>query len=183
MDFVLIKTNSEIQSSEITPEKIYLNRRAFMTGAAADLTYSALPNLSDASEKLNSRRNPVFSTKEPWTKFKDSTRYNNLYEFGTDKGDPNRNAHTLVTKPWSIEVSGHCKKQGKYALKDVIDLSPLEERIYRLRCVEAWFMVILWVGVGLGNVLKKFEPASKAKFVEFRTLYDPKQMPGQRKNP
>lgn len=176
---MLIKSSSDIKASEITPEKDYLNRRAFMKGAAAGLAYLALPESSYASGKLNSQRNPVFSTKEPLTKFKDATRYNNFYEFGTDKSDPSQNAHTLITKPWSIEVSGHCKKPGKYALEDVINFSALEERVYRLRCVEAWSMVIPWAGVGLGEVLKKYEPTSKAKFVEFRTLYDPKQMPAQ----
>ncbi len=178
---MLIKTNSDIRSSEITPEKIYLNRRAFMKGAAAGLTYLALPGWVHANEKWNIRKNPAFSTKEPSTRFKDATRYNNFYEFGTDKGDPSRYAHTLVTKPWSIEISGHCKKPGVYGLEDVIDFSALEERIYRLRCVEGWSMVIPWVGIELGKILKKYEPTSKAKFVEFTTLYNPKQMPGQRR--
>ena len=153
-----------------------------MTGAAAGLAYLALPELSNANEKWNINKNKAFSTKEPATAIKDATRYNNFYEFGTDKGDPVRNAHTLSTKPWSIEVSGHCKKPGKYALEDVINFSALEERVYRLRCVEAWSMVIPWVGIGLGEVLKKYEPTSKAKFVEFRTLHDPKQMPAQSGN-
>lgn len=112
--------------------------------------------------------------------FKDITNYNNFYEFGTGKRDPAKNAHTLKPNPWHVKVSGECAKQGDYDLEDFIKPHQLEERIYRFRCVEAWSMVIPWVGISLASVLKSFQPTSKAKYVVFKTLVDEKQMPGQR---
>jgi DMSO/TMAO reductase YedYZ molybdopterin-dependent catalytic subunit len=116
-------------------------------------------------------------TMEKVTDYKDATTYNNYYEFGTDKADPAKNAHTLKTKPWTVEVEGLVKKPGKYALEDLLKLSAQEERIYRLRCVEGWSMVIPWVGYSLSELIKKVEPLGNAKYVEFITLADPKTMP------
>lgn len=120
------------------------------------------------------------STTEKVNSYEDITTYNNYYEFGTGKGDPAKNAGSLKTKPWSVEVTGAAAKTGTYTLEDILAPHALEERIYRLRCVEAWSMVIPWVGFPLGDLLKRFEPTSQAKYVQFFTLNDPKQMPGVR---
>ena len=116
-------------------------------------------------------------TMEAITSYKDATSYNNFYEFGTDKADPGKNAHTLVTKPWSVAIEGLVKQPKSYALEDLIKLAPQEERIYRLRCVEGWSMVIPWVGYSMSELIKKVEPLGSAKYVEFITLADPKTMP------
>src|SRR6185436_16631024 len=116
-------------------------------------------------------------TMDKVTDYKDASGYNNFYEFGTDKADPAQNAHTLKTKPWTVEIEGLVKKPAKYAIEDLIKLSAQEERIYRLRCVEGWSMVIPWVGYSLAELIKKVEPLSTAKYVEFVTLADPKTMP------
>jgi sulfoxide reductase catalytic subunit YedY len=112
--------------------------------------------------------------------YRDITTYNNYYEFGTDKSDPSENAQKFHTQPWNVAIGGEAEVTGTFSLEDILKPHPLEERVYRLRCVEAWSMVVPWVGFPLGDLLKRFKPTSKAKFVEFRTLYDPKQMPGQR---
>jgi sulfoxide reductase catalytic subunit YedY len=122
-----------------------------------------------------------FATDESQTDYGDATRYNNFYEFGTDKGDPKEYSGSLVTRPWSVAIKGEVGKPGTIAFEDLIKPHTPEERIYRHRCVEAWSMVIPWVGFPLGDVLKRFEPTSKAKYVAFRTLLDPQQMPGQRR--
>ncbi len=122
----------------------------------------------------------VYTSTEALTPHKDVTTYNNFYEFGTGKGDPIRNAHTLRTDPWSVVIEGEVAKPGRYHLEDILKPHAMEERIYRLRCVEAWSMVIPWIGIPLANILKQFEPTSKARFVEFTTLHDPEQMPGQK---
>ncbi|KAF1022392.1 MAG: Protein-methionine-sulfoxide reductase catalytic subunit MsrP [Paracidovorax wautersii] len=114
------------------------------------------------------------------TAYKDATTYNNFYEFGTDKSDPAQNAHTLVTSPWTVKVEGLVNKPGTFALEDLLKLSPMEERIYRLRCVEGWSMVIPWVDYSLAALIKRVEPQGSAKYVEFVSLADPKQMPGVR---
>lgn len=116
-------------------------------------------------------------TAEKVTPYKDASTYNNFYEFGTDKGDPAVNAHTLKTSPWTVDIEGLIKKPGKYTIEDLLKLSPMEERIYRLRCVEGWSMVIPWVGYSLAELIKKVEPLGSAKYVEFVTLADPKTMP------
>ena len=116
-------------------------------------------------------------TMEKLTDYKDATSYNNFYEFGTDKSDPARNAHTLVTRPWTVAVEGLVNKPGKYAIEDLLKISPMEERIYRLRCVEGWSMVIPWVGYSLAELIKRVEPQGSAKYVEFETLADSKTMP------
>ena len=184
---MLIKRASDIRSSEITPKALYLNRRAFM-GAAAAAGVGALAGTAilDAQEaphgrKLSNIKPSKFSvTNEKVNSWKDITTYNNFYEFGTDKESPARLASRLKTEPWTVVVDGECAKKGKYALDDILKGEALEERVYRMRCVEAWSMVIPWVGFPLGNFLKRVEPTSKAKYVAFETLADGSQMPGVR---
>jgi methionine sulfoxide reductase catalytic subunit len=184
---MLIKRASDIRSSEITPKALYLNRREFM-GAAAIAGVGALAGsaILDAQEaphgrKLSNVKPSKFSvTNEKINSWKDITTYNNYYEFGTDKESPAKLASRLKTEPWTVVVDGECAKKGKYALDDILKGEVLEERVYRLRCVEAWSMVIPWIGFPLGNFLKRVEPTSKAKYVAFETLADAGQMPGVR---
>ena len=129
---------------------------------------------------LEFKANARYSTAEKRNSFAEVTGYNNFYEFGTDKSDPAEHAHRLRPRPWSVLVDGECEKPGTFALEDLLRPHPLEERVYRLRCVEAWSMVIPWVGFPLGDLVRRFQPTSRAKYVEFTTLLDPKQMPGQR---
>jgi len=177
-----------IRPSEITPEPVYRARREFLAGlaglgAAAAITNPALAqqvmNVS-LIERLNYKRNSRYSTLEAANSLGDITNYNNFYEFGTDKEDPARNAGSLRPRPWSVVVDGECEVKGRYTLEDLLKPHALEERIYRLRCVEAWSMVIPWVGFPLGDLVQRLKPTSRAKYVEFTTLMDPKQMPGQR---
>ncbi|MBI3194483.1 MAG: protein-methionine-sulfoxide reductase catalytic subunit MsrP [Ignavibacteriae bacterium] len=183
---MLIKHADDIKSSEITPEQLYLNRRKFIASASAatvGLVASTLIPSSFATAKSGDDfkpKNPSkYNTTEDLTPYKDVTMYNNFYEFGVDKEDPAENAHTLKTKPWTVSVKGHVKKPATYNLDDLIKGLTLEDRIYRLRCVEAWSMVIPWLGFPLRDLIKRFEPTSKAKYVAFETLYSPEQMPGQ----
>ncbi len=182
----ILRTRGEIRSSEITDLRVYLRRREFLQGAAAVAGAALLPGLACAAAEPTTRllENVVpgpFGSDEERTPFDDASSYNNFYEFGTGKGDPARNAHRLRTEPWSVEIAGEVGKPGVIGLEDLMKPHPLEERVYRLRCVEAWSMVIPWVGFPLGDVLKRFEPTGNAKFVEFTTLLDPRQMPGQRR--
>ncbi|MCB1690673.1 MAG: protein-methionine-sulfoxide reductase catalytic subunit MsrP [Halioglobus sp.] len=180
-----------IASSEITPESVYLKRRDFMQAAGL----AALPVLVGASQPARSDvvtggapleyRKPSssaegFSTDEQATPFSDVTAYGNFYEFGTDKGDPARYAHEMTVDPWSLEVEGAVHKPGTLHLEDILGGFELQERIYRLRCVEAWSMVVPWVGFSLADLLKRFEPKSEARYVEFETLYRRSEMPGTR---
>jgi methionine sulfoxide reductase catalytic subunit len=175
-----------IPASEITPEPVYRARREFMSGALA--LGAALPSAAAAQmlmnvtmiEKLQYRANPRYSTDEPRNSFEEISSYNNFYEFGTDKSDPAKNARNFRTRPWNVTVAGEAEVTGTYALDDLLKPHALEERIYRLRCVEAWSMVIPWVGFPLAELIKRCKPTSRAKYVEFTTLHDPKQMPGQR---
>jgi sulfoxide reductase catalytic subunit YedY len=183
---MLIKKPGDIKPSEITDYSLYRQRRKFIKtglGLAGAVASSGLwlPNAVLAAEKLKGVKKSPFSTKEKPTPYKDVTTYNNFYEFGTSKYDPAQNAHTLKPKPWSVTIEGEVNKPGVYNLEDIMKGQDLEERIYRFRCVEAWSMVIPWVGISLASIIKRFEPTSKAKYVEFTTLYDPKQMPGQRR--
>lgn len=172
----------------VTDEKHYLDRRAFIKKSAGLgiglASFSAFPSLAEgvAGGGLLDQVIPTKYGKEltPHT-FKQITNYNNFYEFGTGKRDPAKNAHSLKPKPWHIQVSGECAKPGNYDLEDFIAPYQLQERIYRFRCVEAWSMVIPWVGVPLAEVIKTFEPTSKAKYVVFKTLVDKQQMPGQKR--
>ena len=134
-----------------------------------------------AGEKFQNVKQSSYSTTEKTNSFKDITSYNNFYELGTDKGDPAQNAKYLTTRPWTVEVEGEVKKPKSFAIEEIMKLSPLEERIYRLRCVEAWSMVIPWVGFPLSALINQVEPTNNAKFVQFVTLYDPKRLPGQQK--
>jgi sulfoxide reductase catalytic subunit YedY len=191
---MIIKTDSDgfIQpdSSEITPFRIYQGRRDLIrqfAGGAAGLalgswaaTGAAAPQTSPGKlAPLPGAKSVVAGavTMEKVTDYKDASSYNNYYEFGTDKADPAKNAHTLKTSPWVVEVEGLVKKPAKFTLEDLLKLSPQEERIYRMRCVEGWSMVIPWVGYSLSELIKKVEPLSSAKYVEFITLADPKTMP------
>jgi sulfoxide reductase catalytic subunit YedY len=184
---VISKPFANIKSSEITPKSIYLDRRQFMQRTVASgllLTANAiLP--SWASQNNNSMwpnlKDSPYSSTDKVNSYEDITTYNNFYEFGTGKKDPYKNATEFNPKPWSITVEGECDKPGTFDLEDFINPANLEERIYRLRCVEGWSMVIPWVGFSLADMLKKFEPSSKARYVEFTTLLDKSRMPGQKR--
>jgi len=182
---MLIKKPADIRPSEITPPQIYQERRRFLQTSALVVTGALAPGLlappARAKTKFDDLIASPFSTDEKLTSYDSITTYNNFYEFGTSKEAPALHAHTLQTTPWSVTIGGHCEKPGDYALEDILKPHALEERIYRLRCVEAWSMVIPWVGIPLAAVLKRFQPLSNAKYVAFRTLYDPEQMPGQRR--
>jgi methionine sulfoxide reductase catalytic subunit len=172
-----------IPSSEITPESLWLRRRDFMKVAAAGAIVGGLPSpAAGATVPVDFRRGSCdgCATDEAATPFDDVTSYNNFYEFGTDKDDPAKHAHALTTDPWSIEVTGHVNKPGKLNLEDVLTGFDLEERIYRFRCVEAWSMVVPWIGFPLAELLKRFEPTSDARYVAFKTAYRPREMRGTR---
>lgn len=176
-------TDKSINSSDITPESVFINRRKFMQGGLAIAAYAACPSVfaQDLTfTPVDKKSSSGFYTKETLTPETDATSYCNFYEFGTGKGDPAKRAHKLVTSPWDIEIAGHCAKPGTYSLEDILAKNPLEERIYRMRCVEAWSMVVPWIGFPLAELLKQFEPTSKAKYVAFETLVRPKEMIGQR---
>jgi sulfoxide reductase catalytic subunit YedY len=185
---MLIKPASAIRSSEITPQALYLRRREFLQAAsvAAVAAATALtgPGVARAAaqngEKLPNVRKSPLSTTEPLNDYEDVTTYNNFYEFGTAKDEPAMNAKRFKARPWKIAIEGHVAKPASYDIDEFIKPLALEERIYRLRCVEAWSMVIPWVGVPLADVIKRVQPTSQAKFVEFTTLLDPVRMPGQR---
>jgi sulfoxide reductase catalytic subunit YedY len=169
-----------IPAREITDEAVYHDRRRLLAAMAA-LPGLGLAACSDAATPAAGAA-PAASGKgaaEPLTRFEDVTTYNNFYEFGTGKEDPSQAARTLRLDPWSVAVGGHCAKPGTLALDDLLKGLVPTERVYRLRCVEGWSMVIPWLGVPLADVLKRFEPDSKAKYVAFTTLNDRKQMPGQ----
>ena len=178
---MLIRRPPDIQPSEITDRDLYLNRRKFLAAAGVTLGAALVgePLLAAPSVFPNLRKSPL-SASEPLNSLRDVTTYNNFYEFGTDKADPARNAHTLVTRPWTVRIDGEVKRAQSVDVETLMRWSPPEERIYRLRCVEAWSMVIPWVGLPLAAIIKRVEPTSRAKYVEFTTLNDPKQMPGQR---
>jgi methionine sulfoxide reductase catalytic subunit len=184
---MLIKRGDDWKYSDVTPRALYLDRRRFITSGlvtgAAALALFPRGATADApkGQPLAAQKNATLSLTEPQTPFKDATTYNNFYEFGTDKDDPSKNAHTLRTRPWSVKVEGLCAKPRSFDVEELLKLAPLEERIYGLRCVEAWSMVIPWIGYSLSALLKKVEPTGQAKFVEFTTLLDPEQMPGQKK--
>ncbi|RQO47810.1 protein-methionine-sulfoxide reductase catalytic subunit MsrP [Variovorax sp. KBW07] len=177
-------------SSEITPRAAYEGRRDMLKLMAGGMAGAALAGFAGREafaqaagpHKLallpgGKSAVPGAMSMEKLTDYKDASSYNNFYEFGTDKGDPVKNAGTLKTRPWTVEVEGLVKKPGKYGIEDLLKLSAQEERIYRLRCVEGWSMVIPWVGYSLAELIKKVEPQGNAKFIEFVTLADPKTMP------
>jgi sulfoxide reductase catalytic subunit YedY len=172
--------------SEITPQEVYEGRRQFIARIAATAAVGtgmwemANREAFAQGQPLAATASPALSTRETPTSFKDASSYNNFYEFGTDKGDPVENAHTLRTRPWTVTIEGEVKKPVTLDIDRILKLAPLEQRIYRLRCVEGWSMVIPWVGYSLSNLLKQVEPTGNAKYVEFTTLADRKQMPGLR---
>lgn len=190
-----------ILPSEITPESVYLNRRQLLrggvalgaglllppAGAAAALPYQAVAERPDApgwlQQKIRQRRlalnNP---TGEPLTPYASVSGYNNFYEFGTGKADPAAEAHRLRPEPWTLTVDGLCDGGGRYALEDFLQPHALQDRVYRFRCVEAWSMVVPWLGVPLAELIRRFKPRAEARFVQFTTLHDPEQMPEQRSN-
>jgi sulfoxide reductase catalytic subunit YedY len=182
---MLLRRAPDVRSADITDESVYLRRREFLKtaavpvlAAAAGVAWPASP--ARAQETLPNVRKGVVTLDEAWTPWTDVTTYNNFYEFGVDKDDPARNARNFRTRPWTVKVDGLVNKPGSYAIDDVVKFHQLEERVYRLRCVEAWSMVIPWIGFPLGDFLNRVEPAPKARFVEFTTLLDQTQMPGQR---
>jgi sulfoxide reductase catalytic subunit YedY len=174
---MLIRQPADIPPSEITPESVYLDRRRFL-GTVAGATAGSL--VLGACDGDRGEAQTVAPPQEELTPYEAVTTYNNFYEFGTSKEDPARNAHTLQPRPWSIAVEGHVKKPAVYDLDEFIAPHKLEDRTYRLRCVEAWSMVIPWRGFPLRDLIARVEPTSQAKFVEFTTLHAPAQMPGQR---
>ena len=180
---MLIRRPTDIPYSEVTPRSLFLRRREFIQVAAGTAVAAALsPTCARAQDraKLPNVGKSQFSTTERLNDYDDITGYNNFYEFGTDKADPKANAQRFTTRPWSIRVEGLVKAPATHDIDSFIKPYALEERIYRLRCVEGWSMVIPWVGFPLADVIKRLEPQPGAKFVEFVTLNDPERMPGQR---
>ena len=168
---MLVQRAADIRSSEITPERIYRNRREFIKAASAFV----LPTVA----VLQSRSGP-YDTNEKITPYEDSTTYNNYYEFGTDRSDPSKNSVNFRVKPWTVSVEGLVKKPATYDLDDLIKGLALEDRVYRMRCVERWSMVVPWRGFPLANLVKRLEPTPSARYVEFKTIVARDQMPGQR---
>ena len=183
-------------ASQVIDERTYVNRRAFMAGIAAlavgTTVETALEGRGRPAEgasslaptpgaPLKATRNPAFVVSDPPNKWEDITTYNNFYEFGVEKDDPARLGASLRTRPWTVEVGGLVQKPKTFDVDDLLKLAPLEERIYALRCVEAWSMIIPWIGYPLSTLLKRVEPTGAAKYVEFTTLLDPEQFPGQKR--
>jgi sulfoxide reductase catalytic subunit YedY len=201
---MLIKTSQPNAplSSDITPESIYTGRRELLKGlgyigagslllphwstAAAANPYEPAAERANApawlKQKINSRKLQANATGEGITPYDSVSTYNNFYEFGLDKSEPAENAHTLKTEPWKVTVDGLCNKAGTYTLEDILKPHTLEDRIYRFRCVEAWSMVVPWLGFSLADLIKRFEPKTDVKYIEFTTLVDKVQMPNQRGN-
>jgi sulfoxide reductase catalytic subunit YedY len=190
---IRIPDGSEVRSSEITDEALYLRRRELIRSVALGLGGLALGGLAlgsgraaaaeaDGTDSLGELLPSPLSTDEPATPYDAATSYNNFYEFGLDKADPARNAKDFSTDGWSVSIEGLVQKPGRMSLDTLLGPHALEERIYRLRCVEAWSMVVPWVGFPLGDLLRRLEPAPEAKYVELRTLYDPERMPGQKRS-
>ena len=184
---IKIKRRHDVSPSEITAPALYADRRRFLRlGAGSLLTAAAwssglLPGAAQAGAKLPNVIKGKYNAADELTPFESVTSYNNFYEFGTDKEDPARLAGSLRTRPWTVAVDGEVAKPGMLAIDDLIKAFPLQERIYRLRCVEAWSMVVPWVGFPLADLLKRHQPTSRAKYARFETLYDPRQFPGQQR--
>jgi len=178
---MLIKKPELIRPSEITSPEVYAGRRRFLRDSIGLAMAAAMPTGALAASGLGTIASSRFSTSEPPNSYQDITTYNNFYEFGTGKDEPAVQARNFEPLPWKVTVSGEAEITGTFDFEDIIKPHPLEERIYRLRCVEAWSMVIPWVGFPLGDLLQRFKPTSRARFVGFRTLHDPVRMPGQRR--
>jgi methionine sulfoxide reductase catalytic subunit len=184
---MLLKRGPDLKYSDITPRDIYVNRRKFLYGmglagglalAGKSLANLAFPSArAYAATSLPGIVKSPFSTAEKVTPEDRVTTYNNYYEFGTDKGDPSKNAGKFVTSPWSVSVEGEVAKPRKFTMDEILKLAPLEERIYRHRCVEAWSIVVPWVGYSFSTIAKLVEPNSNAKYVAFESYFDRKQMP------
>jgi sulfoxide reductase catalytic subunit YedY len=183
---IKIPRYNEPLASEITPSEIAYSRRLFLQGlaasslAASGWAGSAMATESSTRQRLPAQRNAKYSAPDKPTTYADATTYNNFYEFGTDKGDPALYAGSLKTRPWTLRVDGDVKKPLTLDLDALLKLAPLEERLYRLRCVEGWSMAIPWIGFPLAELIRKVEPTGNAKYVEFTTLADRAQMPGVR---
>src|SRR5580693_8571899 len=187
---MLIKKPADIASSEVTPKSLYLNRRKFLAGTAlagaaaiAGLKFREFlsPSITaQANAKIDGIKPSSFSTKETITPYKDVTNYNNYYEFSTDKYEPAGLARDFKTRPWNVTIDGAVEKKQVLDVDTIIKMAAPEERIYRHRCVEGWSIVVPWIGFSLSELINKAKPTSKAKFVEFTTLFDLQQMPGQR---
>jgi sulfoxide reductase catalytic subunit YedY len=184
---MLIKSRKswELSENRVTPERLFLDRRQIIRALGVGTAAAALAPVIRVAEArtppdLAVGRRIDYADGEALNSYEEVTSYNNYYELGTGKEDPARNAHKLQTSPWSVDVTGHAETTGSFALEDLIDFNALEQRIYRLRCVEAWSMVIPWLGIPLATILSRFEPTSEARFVRFETLADERQMPGLR---
>jgi len=188
---MLIKKAADVRWSEITPQSLYLNRRTFLAGmaiaGAAAATGVGLREIVSpstaalAGSKINGIQKSPFSTTEAITPYKDVTNYNNYYEFSTDKDGPAKLATNFRTRPWKVKIDGQVEKKQELEVDAILKMAAPEERIYRHRCVEGWSIVVPWVGFSLSELIKQVNPTSKAKFVEFTTIYDPGQMPGQQR--
>lgn len=178
---MLIRPANDILSSEITPPEVYRDRRRFMQGMGLLAAGAALGAAAEAQAgvKLAGVRGSVYKLKDDLTPYQSVTTYNNFYEFGTGKSDPAEQARSLQTRPWTVSVEGEVSKPGTYDIDSLLKLAPLEERVYRMRCVEGWSMVIPWVGFSLNEIIRRAGPTGNARYVEFVTLHDPRQMPGQ----
>ena len=187
---MIIQPHSDIDPSEITPREVYQGRRLFLcetaglawAGAGLGLFGKNVAAATSAGtgQKISGVLKTRYGLEEKPTSFEDITTYNNFYEFGTSKADPAEYAHTLRPRPWTVSVEGEVKKPKRIAIEDLMKLAPLEERLYRMRCVEGWSMAIPWVGFPLAELVKWAEPTGNARFVEFISLADPQQMPGVR---
>ena len=184
---MLIRKGSDLTDADVTPQSVYLDRRKFLAtmgaAGAAALVGRKMWDLASpkqivlANTKLTALTGNRFSTPEKQNTYQDVTNYNNFYEFGSDKSDPAKNAKNFVTSPWSVSVEGEVKKPRKFSMDEILKLAPLEERIYRHRCVERWSIVVPWIGYSFSSLAKLVEPTPKAKYVAFETFYDLRQMP------
>jgi methionine sulfoxide reductase catalytic subunit len=186
---MLIRKAPDLTYRDVTPRSVYVNRRSFLRGmgllgasavAGRELWELAAPEAALAGSKLNVASKSPFSTTEKVNSYQDVTHYNNFYEFGTGKGDPVKNAQNFQTSPWTISVEGEVKSPRKFSLDEILKLAPLEERIYRLRCVEGWSIVVPWIGFSFSELAKLVQPGAKAKYVAFQSYYDPRHMPEAR---
>ena len=178
---MIIKKPDDIRSSAITPERDYFNRREFLrTAGVLGIAGAAASAAALVARPTSDHPRQGEQLKDELTPFEDVTTYNNFYEFGTDKSEPAENARGFKTKPWSVRVEGLVTKPATYGLEEFIKPHKLEERVYRHRCVEGWSMVIPWLGFPMADLIKRVQPLGSAKYIEFQTLLDPKQMPGQR---
>ncbi|MEX2472139.1 MAG: protein-methionine-sulfoxide reductase catalytic subunit MsrP [Gemmatimonadota bacterium] len=184
---MIIRRPSDIPSSEITPEHVYVNRRTFIKAAALGGAGLAIgPDALNALDKSNAQEVPArfrdmqSELGEELNSYRDITTYNNFYEFGTGKDDPHKNSDDFRPRPWTVKIDGHVNKPGDYQLEDFLAPHTMEDRVYRLRCVEAWSMVIPWYGFPLAELVKRVEPTGNARYLEFTTVVRPSEMPGQR---